>query len=84
MKIIVWTKPDCVQCDATKRYLVKHDIPFETHLMNSDMIEKFKGEGFMSAPIVETSKETWAGFRLSRLENLVAEYKSEQVHKHSA
>ena len=81
MNVIVWSKPNCVQCDATKRYLTKHEVPYEAREMTPDMIEEFKDKGFMSAPIVATGKDMWAGFRMSKLEGLVKEYKSEQIHK---
>ena len=84
MKVTVYTKPDCVQCDATKRWLTKNDIPFETKDLSEseDLLKLFISKGFMAAPIVETDVlGTWSGFRVSKLEALVKEYKSEEVHK---
>ena len=83
MKVTVYTKPNCVQCDATKRWLTKNDIPFETKDIYEDqeLMQKFVDQGFMSAPIVQTDVETWSGFRISKLEALIKEYKSEEVHK---
>ena len=84
MKVIVYSKVNCVQCDATKRWLKKNDIPFEEESLTPELIEEFKVEGFMSAPVVKTDVETWAGFRISKLDALVKEYKSEQVHKNES
>ena len=42
MNVIVWSKPNCVQCDATKRYLTKHEVPYDAREMTPDMIEEFK------------------------------------------
>ena len=84
MKVTVYTKPNCVQCDATKRWLTKNDIPFDTKDLSEseDLIKLFTDKGFMSAPIVETDVlGTWSGFRVSKLEALIKEYKSEEVHK---
>ena len=82
MKVTVYTKPNCVQCDATKRWLTKNDVPFEVKDIYEDqeLLDKFIGEGFMSAPIVKTDHETWSGFRISKLETLIKEYKTEQAH----
>ena len=82
MKVTVYTKPNCVQCDATKRWLTKNDIPFDVKDIYEDqeLMQKFVDQGFMSAPIVQTDVETWSGFRISKLETLIKEYKTEQAH----
>lgn len=47
--VTVYTKPDCVQCDATKRTLNKHGIPFiEIDLSaNADALDRLKAAGWM-------------------------------------
>ncbi len=71
--VTVYTKLDCVQCDATKRTLNKHGIPFtEIDLSaNADALDRLKAAGWMRAPIVETADgETWSGFRPDRIREL--------------
>ena len=71
--VTVYTKPDCVQCDATKRALHKHEIPFiEMNLSdNMDLLDRLKAAGWMRAPIVETADgEMWSGFRPDRIRAL--------------
>ena len=73
--VTVYTKPDCVQCDATKRTLSKHDIPFiEIDLSdNMEVLDRLKAAGWMRAPIVETADgETWSGFRPDRIRDLAS------------
>lgn len=73
--VTVYTKPDCVQCDATKRTLNKYDIPFtEINLSdNMEVLDRLKAAGWMRAPIVETADgEMWSGFRPDRIRDLAS------------
>ncbi len=77
--IEVWSKPACVQCDATKRELRKRGLEF-TSLELADHPEKvaeFKAAGYLSAPVVvHTVGDTttiWAGFRPEKIAALAAE-----------
>ncbi|MFT0848218.1 glutaredoxin-like protein NrdH [Actinomycetaceae bacterium L2_0104] len=73
--VTVYTKPDCVQCSATKRTLNKYKIPFsEIDLSaNADALDRLKAAGWMRAPIVETADgEMWSGFRPDRIRELAS------------
>ncbi len=73
--VTVYTKPDCVQCDATKRTLNKYEIPFiEIDLSdNVDVLDRLKAAGWRRAPIVETADgEMWSGFRPDRIRDLAS------------
>ena len=73
--VTVYTKPDCVQCDATKRALNKHDIPFiEINLSdNMEVLDRLKAAGWMRAPIVETADgQMWSGFRPDKIRDLAS------------
>ena len=73
--VTVYTKPDCVQCDATKRTLNKHGIPFiEINLSdNMEVLDRLKAAGWMRAPIVETANgEMWSGFRPDKIRDLAS------------
>lgn len=69
MRVNVYTKKACVQCDATKRALDKVDVPYsEIDLEeNPDIAEKVKSWNFHQAPVVEVIDEQgiarWSGFR---------------------
>jgi glutaredoxin-like protein NrdH len=75
MTVTVYTKPSCVQCDQTKRFLDKANIEYKTIDITEDQeaFDKIIGMGFKSAPVVMTDKDSWAGFNPSKLSKLVEE-----------
>ena len=68
--VTVYTTDKCVQCNATKRKMYTLGVEFQEVAITDDLREKFKAEGFMSAPIVEAGEERWAGFNPDRIEAL--------------
>ena len=52
MSVTVYTKPRCVQCDATKRALDKKGIAYETINLVEDMgaMDYVKSLGYQQAP----------------------------------
>lgn len=70
--VVVWSKPDCQQCVATKRALDKHGIPhIERDLTEHvEQAAKFRDAGYATAPIVVTSRGTWAGYRPDLIKTL--------------
>ena len=74
--ITVYTNPQCVQCDQTKRYLDNKNIPYEVVDLSEDQaaLEMVVGKGFKSAPVVITDTDEWSGFRLEKLAKTVEEY----------
>lgn len=71
--IQVYTKPACVQCDATKRHLDKAGLKYETIdiAQNPDALEKILNLGFQAAPVVITDNDSWSGFQPDKLDGLV-------------
>lgn len=69
MSITVYTKPRCVQCDATKRALDKKGIAYQTVDMAQDLqaLEYVKSLGYQQAPVVITADDHWAGFRPDKI-----------------
>src|SRR5699024_7671404 len=72
MSITVYTKPDCVQCDATKRALNKSGIAYDLVDLTEDRValESIKALGYAQAPVVVTSEDRWSGFRPDKLKEL--------------
>lgn len=72
--ITVYTKPSCVQCDATKRHLKKLNLEFnEVDItVDTNAYDMIVDMGFKSAPVVITSDDAWAGFNPDKLNGLVA------------
>ena len=79
MKITVYTKKPCPQCDMTKSLMKREGMEFEEVdlLSNLDLLEKFKEEGLLQAPIVVLGNDgrRWAGFR----PDLIMELKSKDA-----
>lgn len=65
MSITVYTKPSCVQCDQTKKYLDRNGLEYNVVDMteNPEALEMVMGLGFQSAPVVITDRGNWSGFR---------------------
>jgi glutaredoxin-like protein NrdH len=77
--ITVYSKPRCVQCDATKRWLDKRSIQYTLIDITESPAdaEAVKALGFQQAPVVIVSTgdpETdlmWSGFEINNLNKYV-------------
>ena len=76
MNVTVYSKPSCVQCDATKRFLDKANIPYTTIDIteDADAYKKVIDLGFQAAPVVITDNDSWAGFNPAKLTKLAEEW----------
>lgn len=81
MQITLWRKPGCVQCDQTEREFTKRGIIYQTKRLDKSAraVERFLELGLLSAPIVETDKKRWSGFRLSKIQSLEQHLKHERM-----
>lgn len=72
MTVTVYTLPDCVQCEMTKKQLTRYGIDFEVKSFEDDpdKAREFIEQGFKSAPVVVTEHKTWSGFRHDELKHL--------------
>lgn len=72
MTVTVYSKPACVQCNATYRALDKKGIAYETVDMSQDVdaLERVRALGYMQAPVVMAGAEHWSGFRPDKIEEL--------------
>jgi glutaredoxin-like protein NrdH len=72
--IIVYTKPACPQCTATKRHLDKRGIGFRSIDMSIDTgaVATVRALGYSSAPVVVAGDRHFAGFRPDALDTLVS------------
>lgn len=80
LKITVWTKPNCVQCDQTKKEFDKRGIIYNTRKLTPKAIAKFQELGLLAAPIIESDDRRWSGFRLDRIKSLEQHLRSERAH----
>ena len=64
-KVTVYSKPACVQCDATYRALDKKGIEYTVVGISADVdaLERVRALGYLQAPVVVAGEQSWAGFR---------------------
>lgn len=72
MAITVYTKPACVQCNATYKALDKQGIEYEVVdiTQDADARDYVMALGYLQAPVVVADDEHWSGFRLDRIKAL--------------
>lgn len=73
--ITVYTKPACVQCDATYRALDKNGLQYDTVDITEDANARdyvMTTLGHLQAPVVVAGEDHWSGFRPDRIKALVA------------
>lgn len=79
MKVIVYSKPDCVKCNLLKQELEENGIPYLSVDVSQDeeSLELLKQYEFKGLPVVamDSLKNAWAGFNPDRLEELVTLFK---------
>lgn len=70
LRVTVYSKPLCVQCDSTKRQLIKLGVEFtEEDLTSNEAAFEYvtKDLGYSQAPVVVvedgTGQDHWSGFR---------------------
>lgn len=69
MSVHIYTLPNCVQCDMTKKQFNQLGIEYqETRLdQNPAIADQFRDQGLMQAPIVTAGNKIWSGFRLGNI-----------------
>jgi glutaredoxin-like protein NrdH len=74
MSITVYSKPMCVQCDATKRALKKAGMAYDEVdvTVDAEALELIKGMGYLQAPVVITDADHWSGFRPDKIKAMSA------------
>ena len=74
MSITVYSKPNCVQCDATYRALNKHGLEYEVIDITQDeeALQTVKALGYQQAPVVFAQGDHWSGFQPDKIKALAA------------
>ena len=70
----VYTKPNCVQCDMTKRLMDKIGVKYDTVdiVENPAELDRLIAMGYRAAPVVVTDNDSWAGFQPDKITELAA------------
>ena len=72
MTVTVYTKPACVQCNATYKALDRHGIRYQVVdvSLDNEAREYVIALGYLQAPVVVAGHEHWSGFRPDRIKQL--------------
>lgn len=71
--VTVYTKPACVQCDATYKALDKRDIEYSVVDISADPQARdyvMSSLGYLQVPVVVAGDDHWSGFRPDRIREL--------------
>ena len=74
MTITVYTKPACVQCNATYKALEKQGVAYEKVdiTLDTQARDYVMALGYLQAPVVITDEDHWSGFRPDKINELAA------------
>ena len=81
MAIIVYSKPNCVQCSATYRALDKAGLVYRTVdvALDVEALEQVRALGYAQAPVVVAGEDHWSGFRPDKIRTLALAVESVAV-----
>ena len=63
--ITVYSKPNCVKCEFTKKYLTDKNVEFQEIdvFENAEALQMLRDEGRSEMPVVDINGERHSGFR---------------------
>ena len=72
-QVTVYSKPDCMQCNFTKKWLKEQGVPYTELNIKEDQeaLLKVKEMGYQAVPVIVTETENWYGFQPDKLAELV-------------
>ncbi len=78
--VTVYSKPACVQCQATYRALDKRGIAYQIVDLSqeAEALDQVRALGHLQAPVVFAGEEHWSGFRPDKIEELAARATAER------
>ncbi|WP_338857922.1 glutaredoxin-like protein NrdH (plasmid) [Gordonia hongkongensis] len=70
--ITVYTKPACVQCNATYKALDKQDLEYQVVDISTNEAARdyVMSLGYLQAPVVVAGDKHWSGFRPDHIKAL--------------
>lgn len=69
MSIIIYSKPDCVQCNATYRAFDKQGIDYQVVDLTQDpqALDHVKSLFYQQVTVIIAGDDHWAGFRPDKI-----------------
>ena len=76
-KVVVYSKPNCIMCEMTKKKLTEFGVDFTVESLidekNAELVADFYKKGFRSAPITIVGEEIIYGFNPISLKKALAD-----------
>lgn len=81
MKIEIFTRPNCGQCVASKKWLSRDGVPFTEAELDAAHLAYARDNGITSAPLIivwdeDTIIDSWGGFRPNQLKTAAEKYRA--------
>lgn len=72
--ITIYSKPNCVQCNATYQALERKNISYQVVDLteDDDALQFVRQLGYQQVPVVVADQEHWSGFRPDMISRLLA------------
>ncbi|MCG7599976.1 glutaredoxin-like protein NrdH [Halomonas sp. McH1-25] len=72
MSITIYSKPNCMQCNATYRALDKQGLDYSVIdiSVETEAVRDVESLGYRQLPVVVVGEEHWSGFRPERIRQL--------------
>ena len=79
MKITVYSLPDCVQCNQTKKVFDRENVTYNSIDLATDdeAMAKVREMGYASAPVIVAGDKHWSGFRIEKIKSVIKEIEAE-------
>lgn len=77
--VVIFTKPNCVQCAATERRLQTAGVAYTAIdlTQNPELVDALRAQGFTAAPVVQgPDGDMYAGYNPDRLKTIITAMKS--------
>ena len=72
MNVVIYTKPNCVQCNMTKKRFEDNGVAYTTVDITTDpaALDTLIEQGFKAAPVVNVGDLWWAGFQPDKIDSI--------------
>jgi len=69
MSVLIYTKPNCVNCEKTKNEFKSLNISYDEIDITKDKeaLMRIKQAGFREAPVIFTENDSWSGFNPEKI-----------------
>lgn len=72
MLVTVYTTPNCMACNSTKRQFERLGVRYDEVALDQhpDKLKEFVDQGFNQAPIIVADNLTWSGYRHEMIQRI--------------